>query len=86
MADTKKTTPAAGGHSGTAKREKAVTSKSIQQNATISKAFCKAVKDTEAEAGTVIDGIITIKVYYESGAILRHTVTVTKKYRERGQA
>jgi hypothetical protein len=85
MSKAPKKSPAAGRRTGAAKREKAVTSKSIPQNAITSKAFCKAVKDTEAEAGTVIDGIITMRVYYEAGAILRHTVTVTKKYRERGQ-
>ncbi|GHV02279.1 hypothetical protein FACS189485_02280 [Spirochaetia bacterium] len=49
----------------------------------MSKAFYKAVKDTKAEAGTVIDGIVTMKIFYEAGAILRHSVTVTKKYRGR---
>jgi hypothetical protein len=76
--------PEASRHSGAAKRE-TVTSKSIPQNALTSKAFYRAVKDTKAEAGTLIDGIITMKIFYESGAILRHTVTVTKKYRKGAQ-
>ncbi|GHU98491.1 hypothetical protein FACS189483_06580 [Spirochaetia bacterium] len=64
-------------------RNKKQPNTTIQKNATMFKAFCRAVKDTEAEAKTVIDGIVTMKIFYGAGAILRHSVTVTKKYRGR---
>ncbi|GHV64382.1 hypothetical protein AGMMS49587_16650 [Spirochaetia bacterium] len=76
-----KNTPGLGSTGG---RNKKQPNTSIPQNAITSKAFYKAVKDTKAEAGSVIDGIVTMKVYYEAGAILRHSVTVTKKYRRQG--
>ncbi|GHT71413.1 hypothetical protein FACS1894110_24450 [Spirochaetia bacterium] len=85
MSKAPKKRPASGGTSGATKKEKAITSKSIPRHAPKRKAFDQAVADTEAEAGTIIDGIVTMKVYYEAGAILRHSVTVTKKYREQGQ-
>jgi hypothetical protein len=54
----------------------------ITKNTDNVKSFRRAVKDTERETEGVVDGIVTMKLFFEGGELLRHTISVTKKYRK----